>query len=228
MTTSDMTPAALRPPRQDRSRASLERILIATETLIETKRFEDVTIGEIVRLSGSSVGAFYSRFEGKTGLLPCLYERYDAWIGRVSERLFAPKRWERLGLDARVRRIAALAVRAYRRRRGILRSIVLHARAHPEDITMPQREHRQEQYRRLSELLLERRSEISHPQPEEAVRFALLMLGAVARERILFGDAPHPSSVPISDRRLAIEIAGAMLAYLTQRPGPSGARGTPS
>jgi AcrR family transcriptional regulator len=209
---------SVRPPRQDRSRASLERMLSATERLICLKRFEDVTIAEIVRRSRTSVGAFYARFEGKADLLPCLYERYDAWLGRIGERALAKERWAGLALEARVRHLARLAVIVYRKRRGIIRAMALHARAHPDALTETQREHRRAFYGQAAELLFDCREEIGRPQPEEAARFALMMLGAIAREKILFDDAPQASTLRLSDRRLATEIADAMLAYLSPVP----------
>jgi hypothetical protein len=45
-----------------------------------------------------------------------------------------------------------------------------------------------------------------------------MMLGAIAREKILFDDAPQASTLRLSDRRLATEIADAMLAYLSPVP----------
>jgi AcrR family transcriptional regulator len=46
-----------RPPQQQRSKESLERILDAAESLIRERGFDSMTVAEVVQRSGSSVGS---------------------------------------------------------------------------------------------------------------------------------------------------------------------------
>ena len=120
-----------------------------------------------------------------------------------------------------MRRIVRIAVRGYRRERGLIRALALHARSHPEQITSHQRRHRGWLYDRITELLRERRDEITHPSPAAAIRLGLLFVGAACRDKILFADAPHPRSVDCDDAELAAELTRAFLAYLqTPLRGP--------
>ena len=68
----------MRPVRQARSQATLERLLESTESLLANKGFEGVTVAEIAMRAGLSVGAVYSRFRDKDALLQCLLDRFTA------------------------------------------------------------------------------------------------------------------------------------------------------
>ena len=74
----------------------MRRILDATETLLAKRRFEDISIGDIVRASKSSVGAFYARFPDKDALLGCLYERFRQEQAKLTDALFDPALAERV------------------------------------------------------------------------------------------------------------------------------------
>ena len=62
----------IQPVRQARSQETLERLLDSAEALIENKGFDDVTVADIAARAGFSVGAVYSRFHDKIGVLHCL------------------------------------------------------------------------------------------------------------------------------------------------------------
>ena len=69
---------AVHQPVQDRSRRTLAALLDATESLLEERRFEQISVAEIILKAGVSTGSFYARFSGKDALLPALYARYHA------------------------------------------------------------------------------------------------------------------------------------------------------
>ena len=64
-----MEDVTLRPPKQHRSRRTLQRIARAALELIAQSGVEGTTIEAIARRAGSSVGSFYARFESKADLL---------------------------------------------------------------------------------------------------------------------------------------------------------------
>lgn len=64
------------PPQQARSIATEQKMLDAAEELLKTGDARSVTLENVVRLSGTSVGAFYSRFESVEGLFDALRNRY--------------------------------------------------------------------------------------------------------------------------------------------------------
>ena len=64
-----MTDVTVRPPKQKRSQASLERVLGASMKLLEEKGFDAFTIQDVSQRADVSVGAIYARFGSKENLL---------------------------------------------------------------------------------------------------------------------------------------------------------------
>jgi AcrR family transcriptional regulator len=208
----------------------MARILEATEALLESRLFEDLPLADILRRADASVGAFYARFDGKEGLIPHLYQRYDTALHAAAGRFLDPDRWRGRSLSYRATRIVRLVARLYRRHRGLMRALVIHARTRPRVLTPVQEVSRQALSDSAAMLLLETRSEIRHPDPDLAARQGLFFVLAACRDKILFAEAPHPSLLPVDDQRLAAELSRALIAYLTFTPEPatSGLAGRPT
>ncbi len=205
-------------PVQARSQETLDRVLRATEHLLEKKHFEDIAIGVILKRSRVSAGSFYARFHSKEDLLPHLYAAYSDDLAKRMGGWLAPDRWAGKPLAQRLRELMRLAIANYRERRGLLRAVALLARSRPSAVAKGAVRERDDQYRASAALLLQCRSEIKHPDTELAVQTGILFALAACRDKILFAEAPHPASVDISDERLADELACALYAYLTTKP----------
>ena len=115
------------PRTQARSEETLARILDATESLLMQRRFEDISVGEIVRQSRSSVGAFYARFPDKDALLGCLYERFRKELAALTDAMFDPARWQNESLDAVLATAVPFLVQLHRERQGLLRAFAARA-----------------------------------------------------------------------------------------------------
>lgn len=205
-------------PRQERSEETLRRVLAATNRLLERMHFEDITISQILELSGVSAGSFYARFHSKEDVLPQLYAEYSAELATRTAALAAPARWADKSLAERIVGLTRLAVANYRERRGLLRAVALLARSRPKQVAKSALRERDDQYRAVAALLLECRAEIRHPEPERAVPAGILMALAACRDKILFAEAPHPASVALDGEQLALELARGLYAYLATRP----------
>ena len=81
------------PPQQARSQQTLDRLLDAAEALIEERGFEEISVAEITRKARSSVGAFYSRFKDKQGLLRYVQQRFSEQAAATAEVALSPDRW---------------------------------------------------------------------------------------------------------------------------------------
>jgi AcrR family transcriptional regulator len=206
----------IRPPRQARSQETLDRILDAAETLVAEKGFEDSPVAEIVRRAGSSVGAFYARFHDKEGLLHALYERFYDEAVATTDATLAPERWEGAGAAELIEAVVPFLVSIFRERRGLMRAFVVRNHTHPE---FQARQQRLSHYviARLGALLLERREQLSHPDPERAARFGLMLVDSALESMILFGEM-RSSLLTLSDKDLADELTRSTLAYLGTRP----------
>jgi AcrR family transcriptional regulator len=64
------------PPKQARSIATEQKMLDAAEELLHNGDAQHVTVENVVRLAGSTVGSFYARFGSVEGLFEALHQRY--------------------------------------------------------------------------------------------------------------------------------------------------------
>ena len=213
-----MSPTALAPPlrepHQERARRTLKRILDVTEALLEERTFEAISVSEIVRAAGTSVGAFYARFRDKDALLSALYGRYDRWIREHAAELERGQPWDGLDLHGTVTWLVGELVGLFCGRRFLMRAMTLHARLRPEKIDAETRARRERQMAFLRRALLEHRAEINHPDPERAVELAIFMAASLCREWLLFHDAPHASTTDADESEVAREVGRQMLGYL--------------
>ncbi|MCH7933793.1 MAG: TetR/AcrR family transcriptional regulator [Gemmatimonadetes bacterium] len=163
-----MEDVAARPPKQHRSRQTLQRIVRAALELIGQDGVEGTTVGAIARRAGSSVGSFYARFEGKTDLLLYLDERIwetvdQRWSDALAEGLADRP------IDQLVRGLARLYADMDLVHRGARDAIGRALRgpgAGPSDAAVRIRARVREDSTRL---LLEKRDAIVHSDPELAV-----------------------------------------------------------
>lgn len=202
----------IRPPRQARSQETLDRILDAAEALVAEKGFEDSPVSEIVQRAESSVGAFYARFHDKEGLLHALYERYYEEAVATTDATLAPDRWEGAEAAELVEVVIPFLVSIFRERRGLMRAFVVRNHTHPE---FQARQQRLSHYvvARLSALLLARREQFSHPDPERATRFGFMLVFSALETMILFGEM-RDALLSLSDEHLAAELTRSTLSYL--------------
>lgn len=206
----------VRPPQQLRSQETLDRILDAAEALVREKGFDDTPVSEIVRVAGSSVGAFYTRFPDKEALLHALYERYFEQALATADDALEPARWERAGVGDIVRSVVAFLVQIYREHHGLIRAFVI--RNHTDAAFRARRDRLSHTVsERLSRLLATRGEEIRHPDPARASAFGMAMVFSTLDNTMLFGEM-RSGEAALSDETLSAELARAFLAYLGVAP----------
>ncbi len=212
MTPSDTGLRWVRPPQQARSQETLHRILDAAEALVSEKGFEDTPVAEVVRRAGSSVGAFYTRFRDKDGLLHALYDRYYAEAIATADAALDPERWEGATIPEILSSVIRFLVEIYRERTGLLRVFTLRNYSDPEFQARQERlSHHVND--RLTALLMARRHEITHPDPERAAAFGLTLVFSTLESVVLFGEF-RSGALNLDDDELAVEFMRVYFAYL--------------
>ena len=202
----------IHPPRQARTQQSLERLLDSAEVLLRDKSFEDIHVNEIALRADTSVAAFYRRFHDKNALLYALHQRFsDAAIATANDALEAT-RWENSGIREILESIVPFLIEVLRSQESVQRAVY---RLALSDEAMLEISMRLRRYvlGRLCELLLQRRDEIQHPDPEHAVPFALVQAGALLTEFYLTG-MRDTTLLPSSDQRIAEEVVHSCCSYL--------------
>jgi AcrR family transcriptional regulator len=199
---------------QSRSRQTFTKLLDATEALLEKRTFEEITIHEIAERAGSSVGAFYTRFEDKEALRECLIARYYEDMLAISTEELAPERWRGEPISSRAGAYIGAVVKTCRRRRGLMRMRFLHDIQHNEPLPEEQAEQVQRLVERLTGFFSPCVSEIDHPYAADALAFALRMVDTMVATTILLSSPRLESFPDVSDDQLVRETTRAFLRYL--------------
>ena len=202
----------IRAPQQARTRKTLTGLLDAAEELVAQKGFDEAGIAEIARRADSSVGGFYRRFHDKQGLLHALHERFCEEARATADAALDPGRWGGASTAEILPEFVDFLVRIFRQREGLIRAFLTRGVSNQQVRERTQRlfDHIAD---RLGALLVERRGEISHPDPTTAAAFGLhVVLGALDHSTL------GTTTFPLSHDRLAPELSRTFLAYLGTRP----------
>ncbi len=202
----------IRPLRQARSQKTVERLLDSAEALISDKGFDDVTVADIAARAGVSVGAVYSRFRDKMGVLHSLQDRFVEEAYLTTDAALDAVRWEGASIEEIIGECVVFLVEIHRERRGVLRELIVGTRGDP---SMAARKNGLVAHvgERLWSLLRPRAERIRHPDPAAAVDFGLrLVLGSL--ERTILSGEGGGFGAAVSDEKLAAELTRAFLGYL--------------
>lgn len=208
--------AWMRPPRQARTHATLGKFLDTAEELLATRSFHEISVSDLAQGADSSVGAFYRRFKDKDGLLHALHERYCEEAMVTADAALDPDRWESTGIAEIAEACLGFVIEVLRERSGLDRAVFERALTDP---AFRERTSRLNHYvmNGMAELLLDRRHEIKHPDPEVAVDVALRQVFSFITDLCtvaLGGFALQP----LDDDVLSKEMTRSLLAYLGVRP----------
>ncbi|WP_226506998.1 TetR/AcrR family transcriptional regulator [Pseudomonas sp. MWU16-30317] len=154
-------------PKQDRSRAALERLMTATREILHDGTFEDLTIAGISKRSGVSTGSIYARFKGKDELfravMALVLDELDEEWSQLIEQLGARD----LTLQPLVPAAINLLGDHLHRHAPMLRPFMAHA--NDEQVARRGKASFKLTSESFIALLLQARAEIRHPAPEHAV-----------------------------------------------------------
>ncbi len=203
----------VRPPRQARSRDKLARMLDAAGTLLEETTFEKLTMAQIAKRAGVSVGLLYTRFRGKDSVLAALYDQHLRELRETIDTVLDPARWKNVPIPQFVEELVSFTVRFHRAHRGLLRSLVVYGRARRTSQYDDPAERARTAIAGVGRLLASRAPDVPHPEPRLAGSLGYLFVVGAVREKILFAEGPA-RALAISDRQLAAELTRAFLAYL--------------
>jgi AcrR family transcriptional regulator len=135
MTRTSAQPAARDRIKQERGRRTYDALVATGFKLLGEREFESITVAELAREAGYSVGAFYARFSSKDEYFDALIAHHLEERTRTRERLFAT-----LGDDAWIHGLISNTVNYYWKRRRFWRAALIRSIQQPE-FWQPLREH---------------------------------------------------------------------------------------
>ncbi len=205
--------AGVLPPKQDRSRRTLDRIARSALELMEEGGIEHATVASIVERAGASVGSFYARFGGKDDLILYLQDRIWAHARDRWDRALDPYDWGKFPLEPAVKEVVGLLLRSFR------------ADYHQREILGRERRQDEEGARRvfgfhqhilstITPIFLAHRGEITHPDPEWAIRLGYRFAVGAIRELLELEASVGIVDGATTADAIIPELARAWVAYL--------------
>jgi AcrR family transcriptional regulator len=177
-------------PKQARSRESLRRLTKAAWHVLNEKGLHGATIPRIAARARVSPGTVYRRFPDKDALLREVVLETLRSADEQNKAVLTPELAERI-----IQFTLSHPSAAFKKKAADLES-----RA----------------FGRVVDFMLLKRAEISHPKPEEAVAFGMLLVGLALREIVVLDILPDARDVrlPANDEDLARELTRSLLNYL--------------
>ncbi len=198
------------PPRQRRSRESLERVLQAGVELLGETDYDGFTLGELSRRANVSVGSIYARFGSKEELFAALQDVIQRRL--QEEQAAALSAVTQTDPGAAITAAVEVLAGAMRRHGAVLR--VLMVRGAIDERT---RDAGSRSASAVAEgfaaAVLAHRDAIVHPDPELAVDVAYRMVFSTLGRRVVFGPT-FESKRRIAWERFVAEQATLCRAYL--------------
>ena len=210
-------PKTVLPAHQARSRESLARLLKATADVLNQEGLEGATIPRIAARAGLSPGTVYRRFPDKDALLREVCLRLFEENNRQTKQLLATERWKEMSLAEMARSIIAISLKGHQLHRRLLRALLFFTLQHPDAAFVRKSEELEwKTFQDVADLLLTRKREIHHPDPESAVKFAMMMVGIAANGILILPRDPKDLSrfLPDIESQLERELPGMFLRYL--------------
>jgi AcrR family transcriptional regulator len=119
-------PPSVRPPQQERTRASWQRVLDVGLELLSTGGWDALTVSEVCRRSGISAPSLYARVDGRAGLFLAVYDYGMAAVESTQRRNAVPAPADATLLEAVTAATTGL-VRTFEEHRGLLSAVILRA-----------------------------------------------------------------------------------------------------
>ncbi len=207
------------PAQQARSRATLERLLHATEETLDAYGLDGATIPRIAKRAKLSPAAIYRRFPDKDALLRYICLRFfEEKIANFADAEVAPVP-HGVTLEMLARKTVGALFCAYTARRGLMRALLQFTYEHPDlRFREKMKDAQAKTFGAMTAMFLRFRKDIHHPDPELAIRLGLLTVAVTLRETLLVAyDDRWSKIVKVSDQQLQDQLARMLLSYLTAR-----------
>ncbi len=172
----------MRAVQQTRSKRTQTTLLDAAEGLFAEKGLDETSVTDIAARAEASVGALYHHFNNKHALYHAVIERIREEMRATNAAALCPTRWEGAGIEEILRGYLTFTILE------VGPSPILRLLESPDLRRTPELmarilEVKAEFNQGLAELLLERRDEIGHPDPEVAVDFVVDLVAALSKWR---------------------------------------------
>jgi AcrR family transcriptional regulator len=205
---------SVRPPRQERSRASFERVLQAARELLEEDGYQSFTLARVSERAGVSIGSIYARVPSKDALFYAIHERV---MQEVSDFYEVTAREEKVDHDLPISDLIHETIRVFAEpfhtHAAFLR-VVMHRGAVDDVVATFGSQASSAQAEQFRSVVLSRRDEITHADPALAADVAFRMVYCTLARQVMYGPT-FESKKRVKWNVLVDELGNAVSAYLT-------------
>lgn len=190
-----------RPPQQERSRATVERIVAATTELLVERGPEGVTIHDIVERADSSIGSFYARFDDRDAAVRYVQERFWQEAEALWMDYLDAAQWDECSALGIVARVIRQYVRTMMADRGKFRPFLLQALDDPQGTLLERTAELDDQIADRIAALLRSSGGLPQDLPAWIPREGFVRVLGAIRDAVIFDDGSESAS-----QRLALTL----------------------
>jgi len=199
-------------PKQQRSQDTQRKLLAALHICLKDKFFEHISIKELAEHAGVSVGTFYRRFKDKNSLLPLLYQDFgndlSLWVDKLELIEFT-------NLQDVVERVSSETYEFLATRSSIFRTLHLNSRLHSALLASDKSVDRKDIYRRLANLLLNFKHEITAEDKNKAAEVVIFIMINGLLDKVLYPTLTPAIASDLNAKEFSLELPKMLLPYLT-------------
>ena len=208
-----MDTAHVRTPKQIRSRESFDRVIDAAAELLSKGGLQALTLSDVSRRSRVSIGSIYCRVKSKDDLIRAvqahMFVRIDHEMAAIVNRI----RRKSLPLYELVPTLVR-DLAHYLRRHGALLNAFIERGAQDSVVAAVGRKAHTRAALDFRLLLLERRSEFQHPDPEHAAAMSFTVVYGVLARYLGLGGARETGAGEGDWKQLVEDLGLMALAFL--------------
>lgn len=195
--------------KQERSRETRRKLVASCLELVDRQPFDQVTVADIAKGAGVSVGNFYRRFTSKEGILPDLYAAYEERFAAFGEAFSGGEPIEPDDIRGQWGFLIERTVAFMEENRGLIQALHLHGRLHPEIVPPTSHDRRRSLFARVSELF----SSADEARAQTMGQVAILVIVSTLTEQIIYPDHTPAVASSVSTAELADELGRMLAAY---------------
>jgi len=206
--------------QQPRSEATFHALIRAGRKALDQKFFDEMTIGDIARDAGASVGAFYGRFSNKEAFFSAIQEITVADIEEQLKRQLGRPEVDALSDAKFLAAVATFTVGIFRRHRGLYIASFKHSSTRP-GAWSPIRRLGYKASGLFAAKLAPRLKRLGKPASEREIRIGLQFMNGLLVNAVL----NDPGPLSLDDRKMPAYITRFLCSFFAVDDG-HGSRGS--
>uniref|UniRef100_A0A7V4XUJ8 TetR/AcrR family transcriptional regulator n=1 Tax=Acidobacterium capsulatum TaxID=33075 RepID=A0A7V4XUJ8_9BACT len=205
-------------PQQERSQETHRKLMHAAIKVVSKQGLQSATIPKIAEAAGVSAANVYRRFEDKDALLRAAFLDMLEHSLRANREVLTAEKLEGIPFAQALPAMMAVMYSQNRQTQAARRALRQFLDQSADKAFQKQAANLiADSYMLLVDLLMVYRNEIQHPQPEKALRFAMMQAGTALETITLAGESVWERVLEMDEDAVLQEMLRGLAAYLMVR-----------